>query len=534
MEALRRKTNELETQKTEIKNAQLSAERQKRALNEKVHELDNRIATLEAEKEQYDLENKSLINKLKVSGVKQKELDDANDEVTRLLGVIQELKSNSAVSEQAQQQIDDCNATIDALKERNNYLSDEKDQLTQTINNLNQQKEALDKTIAEKENIIAQLTDELNTIIEQQDKSAQQLADIKALQETIALLQSSLEESRKQCADLETSHNAQDANRAQEIAALQEQNNLLKAQLDTTAQQLSDTLTQFNTLNEQTQASNKSQAEHISDLSLQLEVANNNYHAAADQLENTLAQLATLQAATESLTQEKDSLSQQAGDLQAITYRHEQEKNDWLQEKATLLKDKEDSIQQAKAQHQQEQAALLQENKLLSEQLAGYNQAQAKVQELNTLNDTLQAQLKQAQQELQEAKAIQAQPAQPADSQELEKANNLIAALKKQRQDLVSQTATLRSQNKAYENRIAELESKINNLADDNIEYQPATDIDDAINWMMPIMPDQLEEEARRREEEERLQREEEERQRQAEKERQAARDNNSSQMSLW
>ena len=54
-----------------------------------------------------------------------------------------------------------------------------------------------------------------------------------------------------------------------------------------------------------------------------------------------------------------------------------------------------------------------------------------------------------------------------------------------------------------------------------------------ALNWMMPILPDTLEEEARRREEEERIRREEEERERQAEKERRAAQDN-SAQMSLW
>ena len=50
---------------------------------------------------------------------------------------------------------------------------------------------------------------------------------------------------------------------------------------------------------------------------------------------------------------------------------------------------------------------------------------------------------------------------------------------------------------------------------------------------MMPIIPDTLEEEARRREEEERLRREEEEKERQAEKERIATRET-SSQMSLW
>ena len=110
----------------------------------------------------------------------------------------------------------------------------------------------------------------------------------------------------------------------------------------------------------------------------------------------------------------------------------------------------------------------------------------------------------------------------------------MIAALKKQRQDLVSQTATLRSQNKAYENQIAILENKLSNAGNnDSTNFDNATDLDDAFNWMMPVVPDTLEEEARRREEEEAQRREEEERERQAEKERQAARDN-SSQMSLW
>ena len=42
--AQKRKTAELEEQKNEIKNAQLSAERQKRALHDKVHDLDNRVS----------------------------------------------------------------------------------------------------------------------------------------------------------------------------------------------------------------------------------------------------------------------------------------------------------------------------------------------------------------------------------------------------------------------------------------------------------------------------------------------------------
>lgn len=66
VEEARMKVKELEEQRNTMQSAQLSAERQKRAVTEKVHELEARIATLEAEKEQFELENKSLVNKLKV------------------------------------------------------------------------------------------------------------------------------------------------------------------------------------------------------------------------------------------------------------------------------------------------------------------------------------------------------------------------------------------------------------------------------------------------------------------------------------
>ena len=59
----------VDEQRSEWQKQQLSAERQKRAMSERLHDLEKQVATLEAEKEQYDLENKSLMNKLKVSSV---------------------------------------------------------------------------------------------------------------------------------------------------------------------------------------------------------------------------------------------------------------------------------------------------------------------------------------------------------------------------------------------------------------------------------------------------------------------------------
>lgn len=54
---------------SESKKQQLSAERQKRALGERVRDLETQLAKAEAENEQLSLENKSMANKLRVSAV---------------------------------------------------------------------------------------------------------------------------------------------------------------------------------------------------------------------------------------------------------------------------------------------------------------------------------------------------------------------------------------------------------------------------------------------------------------------------------
>ena len=107
---------------------------------------------------------------------------------------------------------------------------------------------------------------------------------------------------------------------------------------------------------------------------------------------------------------------------------------------------------------------------------------------------------------------------------------------------------SLRTQNKAYENKIAAWEAKTEEAEeeqpkrkkitfDDNVSQpqnapREAINIDECINWMVPVVPDSLDEEARRKEAEKRRE-EEEEKARAAEKE---ARKNttDSSQMSLW
>lgn len=97
---LQEKVNELEghardieAKRTEMSQKQLSSERQRRALSDRVHDLEKQVAQLEAEREQFQLESRSLQNKLKVANVQEKENDGLHEENIRLLKELAELKA---------------------------------------------------------------------------------------------------------------------------------------------------------------------------------------------------------------------------------------------------------------------------------------------------------------------------------------------------------------------------------------------------------------------------------------------------------
>ena len=69
IDSLRQKSRKEEEDSSNARNLQLSAERQKRALSERVHDLEKQIAAIEAENEQFILENKSMANKLRMASL---------------------------------------------------------------------------------------------------------------------------------------------------------------------------------------------------------------------------------------------------------------------------------------------------------------------------------------------------------------------------------------------------------------------------------------------------------------------------------
>ncbi len=111
MSTLKEQYKQAEESRADWQRQQLSAERQKRALSDRIHDLENQVNTLEAEKEQYDLENKSLINKLKVSSVKDGDIEEMRLEIMSLQARLQEARGADKSSE-LQALVDSANVSI--------------------------------------------------------------------------------------------------------------------------------------------------------------------------------------------------------------------------------------------------------------------------------------------------------------------------------------------------------------------------------------------------------------------------------------
>ncbi len=102
---------------SELRQQQLSAERQKRAMKERLTDLENQISAFEAEKEQYELEIKSLLNKLKVSSVIDGDTAELKQEIVSLQEQLEEARKSDKATEM-QQLIDSANEQLNRKNEQ--------------------------------------------------------------------------------------------------------------------------------------------------------------------------------------------------------------------------------------------------------------------------------------------------------------------------------------------------------------------------------------------------------------------------------
>ena len=132
-EQLRAEMQQLEQQRTSIREQQLSADRRRRAMADRVTDLEGQVERLEAEREQFELENKSLLNKLKVADIQPGVVDEMSKEIEELKQRLAQGESatNTAAAEEYERRI----------AEAAQAAEKEKAALQQTIDDLKQQAE---------------------------------------------------------------------------------------------------------------------------------------------------------------------------------------------------------------------------------------------------------------------------------------------------------------------------------------------------------------------------------------------------------
>ena len=101
---------------SEIKDRLMSEERQRRAIVERSHDLEARIADLEAQHEQEQLQNKGLLNKIKVMQLQVTDSQKDAEEITLLNKLINDQRTRLAKIVDLEAQIAELNAENDSLK----------------------------------------------------------------------------------------------------------------------------------------------------------------------------------------------------------------------------------------------------------------------------------------------------------------------------------------------------------------------------------------------------------------------------------
>lgn len=160
MENLKQRAADLEAKRSEMNEQKLSSDRQRRALSDRVHDLEAAVMKLEAEKEQFEIENRGLINKAKVASVYEADIDSMRQELETL--------RRTASGEKAKEEMDKMNQEINYLKAENTKLSEAceaakvKDEMSESmLNSLQKRASESQQNAKDLEKKIEQLEDDI-------------------------------------------------------------------------------------------------------------------------------------------------------------------------------------------------------------------------------------------------------------------------------------------------------------------------------------------------------------------------------------
>lgn len=176
---LRSEMVQLEQQRSSIREQQLSADRRRRAMADRVSDLESQVQRLEAEREQFELENKSLLNKLKVADIQPGVVDEMSKEIEELKARLAQ-NIPSEISETLVSEYEGKIAEINRQAEENRA------ELTQNINDLKQQAELMQAMYNDMQKDYAQEKEARQTAESELAKARVLLEEVDAMQQQFA------------------------------------------------------------------------------------------------------------------------------------------------------------------------------------------------------------------------------------------------------------------------------------------------------------------------------------------------------------
>ena len=458
-----KKAEESTAKMEELRARITSLDRQKIALNERINQYENKVATAEAEREQYHLECKSLMNKLKVASVNEEEINKLREENTQMLQECTSLRNDVIMLRK------------EALNAKNNPATSAEDAekmaaLQQQLETANAEKVQLEQRIMELENAagntpqpeiaqqlqaeIQKISDELYAaqvqLIEAQEKNQPLEQEVASLKESLAVAAHSSQETTTALAakDAEITLLKEQINQAGETAKLNDEFAVefdqMKTDLAAAQQAVTESATVLSTKDNEIEA-----------LKAQLENANKAIAEKDAEAENIQELKALLQQADEINTKSSTQLSAKDSEIEALKA-HLENANKTIAEK------------DAEAENIQELKALLQQANEINTKSS--TQLSAKDSEIEALKAQLEnankaiAEKDAEAENIQELKALlqQADEINTKSSTQLSAKDSEIEALK----------AQLENANKA----IAEKEAAVAEIEQLRLQFRQASD----------------------------------------------------------
>lgn len=178
------KCKEAEAKAEEAKNKMLAVDLQRKAALERSQDLEKRIATLEAEHEQFELENKSLINKVKVSQVYANDAAHYKEELETLQRNSIEWKTKAVENAKLKEELEKTVAELETAKEiiaslqsGNTNAEELKKQETELTDKFSSEIAKLQEEIVTKDSDIDSLSKKLESIEQELSSTKKELND---------------------------------------------------------------------------------------------------------------------------------------------------------------------------------------------------------------------------------------------------------------------------------------------------------------------------------------------------------------------